>query len=88
MKHEQLKFTTGFRVSVGNKKSQGAVMVLAAGANEGGPDNRHHGADQWLMIIKGTGAAKSPDREKQYQLRNEDGDRVVGCHGVFTGKRG
>ena len=57
MKHEQLKFTKGFRVSVGNKKSQGAVMVLAAGGHEGGPDNRHHGADQWLMVIEGTGAA-------------------------------
>ena len=30
MKHEQLKFTKGFRVSVGNKKSQGAVMVLVS----------------------------------------------------------
>jgi mannose-6-phosphate isomerase-like protein (cupin superfamily) len=57
MKHEQLKFKTGFRVSVGNKKSQGAVMVLAAGATEGGPDNRHRGADQWLFVTEGTGTA-------------------------------
>ena len=33
MKHEQLKFQTGFRISVGNKHSQGAVMVLAAGGS-------------------------------------------------------
>ena len=23
----------------------------------GGPDNRHHGADQWLFVISGTGLA-------------------------------
>ena len=57
MKHEQLKFTKGFRVSVGNRKSQGAVMVLGPGDSEGGPDNRHRGADQWLMVTEGTGAA-------------------------------
>jgi mannose-6-phosphate isomerase-like protein (cupin superfamily) len=57
MKHEQLKFTKGFRVSVGNGKSQGAVMVLGPGDSEGGSDNRHRGAYQWLMIVEGTGAA-------------------------------
>ncbi len=57
MKHEQLKFQAGFRVSVGNKNSQGAVMVLAAGGKEGGPDNKHNGADQWLIVTEGTGAA-------------------------------
>lgn len=57
MKHEQLNFRTGFRVSVGNKNSQGAVMVLAAGGSEGGPDNKHKGADQWLIVVGGTGVA-------------------------------
>ena len=57
MKHEQLSFRPGFRVSVGNKKSQGAVMVLAVGGHEGGPDNRHKGADQWLVVTEGTGEA-------------------------------
>jgi mannose-6-phosphate isomerase-like protein (cupin superfamily) len=57
MKHEQLSFRKGFRVSIGNKRSQGAVMVLSQGNMEGGPDNRHRGADQWLMVIEGTGAA-------------------------------
>lgn len=28
MKHEQLNFRTGFRVSVGNKNSQGAADAL------------------------------------------------------------
>ncbi|HZA02477.1 MAG TPA: cupin domain-containing protein [Hyphomicrobiaceae bacterium] len=57
MKHDQLKFTKGFRVSVGNKKSQGAVMVLGPRDTEGGPDNRHRGADQWLLVTEGTGVA-------------------------------
>jgi hypothetical protein len=57
MKHEQLKFNKGFRVSVGNAKSQGAVMVLSPGDTEGGPDNRHRGADQWLYVQEGTGTA-------------------------------
>jgi mannose-6-phosphate isomerase-like protein (cupin superfamily) len=57
MKHEQLKFRTGFRVSVGNANSQSAVMVLAPGGSEGGPDNRHKGADQWLVVTEGSGVA-------------------------------
>ena len=56
MKHEQLQFRKGFRVSVGNKRSQGAVMVLGPGDSEGGPDNRHRGADQWLLVMEGSGA--------------------------------
>ncbi len=57
MQSEDLKFNTGFRVSVGNARSQGAVMVLARGGSEGGPDNRHRGADQWLLVVEGSGLA-------------------------------
>lgn len=57
MQSEDLTFNTGFRVSVGNAQSQGAVMVLARGGCEGGPDNRHRGADQWLIVIAGRGLA-------------------------------
>ena len=57
MKHSQLKFQKGFRVSVGNRKSQAAVMVLAPGGSEGGPNNSHRGADQWLIVTEGSGAA-------------------------------
>ena len=32
-------------------------MVLAPGASEGSTDNRHRGADQWLYVIEGKGAA-------------------------------
>lgn len=57
MQYEHLKFCTGFRVSVGNEESQAAVMVLAAGDREGGPDNTHARADQWLFVTEGRGAA-------------------------------
>jgi mannose-6-phosphate isomerase-like protein (cupin superfamily) len=57
MKHEQLQFRKGFRVSVGNRRSQAAVMVIGPGGSEGGLDNRHRGADQWLLVTEGTGAA-------------------------------
>lgn len=30
-------------------------MVLAVGGKEGGPDNYHRGADQWLFVVEGTG---------------------------------
>jgi mannose-6-phosphate isomerase-like protein (cupin superfamily) len=32
-------------------------MVLAPGDAEGGSDNRHRGADQWLYVLSGTGEA-------------------------------
>ena len=57
MKNERVNFRKGFRVSIGNARSQGAVMVLGPGDSDGGSDNRHRGADQWLFIIQGIGAA-------------------------------
>lgn len=32
-------------------------MVLAPGGTEGDANNRHRGADQWLMVTEGTGVA-------------------------------
>lgn len=32
-------------------------MTLAPGDTEGGADNRHRGADQWLFVVGGTGVA-------------------------------
>jgi len=32
-------------------------MVLAPGDAEGGSDNRHRGADQWLYVLSGSGEA-------------------------------
>jgi mannose-6-phosphate isomerase-like protein (cupin superfamily) len=57
MKSDQLSFRPGFRLSVGNARSQAAVMVVPAGGKEGGPDNNHRGADKWLFVVEGTGAA-------------------------------
>jgi mannose-6-phosphate isomerase-like protein (cupin superfamily) len=57
MKSEQLTFRPGFRLSVANSRSQAAVMVLAVGGKEGGSDNRHQGADQWLYVVEGSGVA-------------------------------
>jgi hypothetical protein len=32
-------------------------MVLAPGDAEGDPGNRHRGADQWLLVVSGSGRA-------------------------------
>jgi mannose-6-phosphate isomerase-like protein (cupin superfamily) len=57
MERKTLRFGQGFRVALGNSRSQAAEMVLAAGETEGGPDNRHRGSDQWLYVVSGTGVA-------------------------------
>jgi mannose-6-phosphate isomerase-like protein (cupin superfamily) len=33
-------------------------MILAPGDAEGGPGNRHRGADQWLYVLAGSGLAR------------------------------
>jgi mannose-6-phosphate isomerase-like protein (cupin superfamily) len=40
------------------RRSQAAMMVLAPGGHEGGPDNKHPKSDQWLYVVSGTGWAK------------------------------
>jgi len=57
MKNAHLRFGKGFRVSIGNKRVQAAEMVITPGDCEGGPDNRHRGADQWLFVVAGRGVA-------------------------------
>jgi mannose-6-phosphate isomerase-like protein (cupin superfamily) len=79
MKRRTLRFGKGFRVVFGNRRAQAAEMVIAPGDAEGGPDNRHHGADQWLFVVAGRGTARINDR--RYPLRAgtlmliEHGDR-------------
>ena len=46
-----------FRVLGTTRESQGAVMVLPPGETTGGPDNRHEGADQWMVVLAGHGHA-------------------------------
>jgi mannose-6-phosphate isomerase-like protein (cupin superfamily) len=55
LKH--LRFGKGFSVALSNQRAQAATMVIAPGDSEGGPDNRHRGADQWLYVLSGQGSA-------------------------------
>jgi mannose-6-phosphate isomerase-like protein (cupin superfamily) len=57
MQHKHLQFGQGFRVVLGDEHSQAAQMTLGPGDTEGGPDNRHRGADQWLYVVSGVGQA-------------------------------
>ena len=57
MPHKHLQFGHGFRVVLGDDRSQVAQMTLGPGESEGGPDNRHRGADQWLFVVSGEGVA-------------------------------
>lgn len=54
---KHLRFGKGFSVAMSNARAQCATMVIAPGDCEGGPDNRHRGADQWLFVLSGTGVA-------------------------------
>lgn len=57
MQYKHLRFGKGFHVAFRERKVQAAEMVIAPGDSEGGPDNRHRGADQWLFVVSGTGVA-------------------------------
>src|SRR5687768_3857635 len=73
MKKKKLRFGRGFRVIPGNRASQAAEMVLAPGDAEGGADNRHRGADQWLYVLSGSGEAivlLVIERKEKHQIRN------------------
>jgi mannose-6-phosphate isomerase-like protein (cupin superfamily) len=67
MKRKHLRFGRGFRVALGNRRSQAAEMVIPPGKAEGDPENRHRGADQWLFILSGTGVATV--NKRRYPLR-------------------
>ncbi len=67
MKRKQLRFGKGFRIALGNRRTQAAEMVIASGDAEGGPGNRHRGADQWLFVVSGSGTAVIQGR--RYSLR-------------------
>src|SRR3954462_12951833 len=57
MQHKHLRFGEGFKVVLGDDHSQAAQMTLAPNDTEGGRDNRHRGADQWLFVVGGEGEA-------------------------------
>lgn len=64
MKHKRLGFKAGkggstdWRHVFSTRRAQAAEMVIRPGDAEGGPDNRHQGADQWLFVISGAGEAR------------------------------
>jgi mannose-6-phosphate isomerase-like protein (cupin superfamily) len=55
--HKYLQLDYGFRVVLSNEHAQAAQMTLGPGGFEGGPDNRHWGADQWLYVVSGVNEA-------------------------------
>jgi mannose-6-phosphate isomerase-like protein (cupin superfamily) len=57
MQHKALRFARGFNVVAGNGRAQSATMTIEPGESEGGSDNRHRGADQWLFVEVGSGLA-------------------------------
>jgi mannose-6-phosphate isomerase-like protein (cupin superfamily) len=67
MKRKNLRFGRGFRVVLGNARSQAAEMVLNPGKAEGDARNRHRGADQWLFVVSGSGVAKV--NKRRYALK-------------------
>ena len=61
MRSKTLTFEEGFRVAFDVRQVQAAEMVIAPGGSEGGPHNRHRGADQWLFVVAGSGVARVTD---------------------------
>jgi mannose-6-phosphate isomerase-like protein (cupin superfamily) len=57
MKRTTLRFGNGFRVALTNRRAQAATMTIGPGGSEGGADNRHRGADQWMFVTAGSGVA-------------------------------
>ena len=67
MQRTQLHFVADFHVALSNPRAQIAEMTIAPGDAEGGPGNRHVGADQWLYVQSGLGIAQVGG--KQTRLR-------------------
>jgi mannose-6-phosphate isomerase-like protein (cupin superfamily) len=67
MKRKQLALRRKFAVVLTSDHAQAAEMVLPPGGCEGGPDNRHRGADQWLLVLSGRGRATV--NRRRYSLR-------------------
>jgi mannose-6-phosphate isomerase-like protein (cupin superfamily) len=63
MKPKKVPFRKGFSVIAQNKRSQAACMVIAPGKKQGGPDNNHRGADQWLFVLSGKGSVTVEGRK-------------------------
>lgn len=63
MQFAHIQYRSDFKIVAGNDRSQAGEMVIAPGDKEGGPKNRHKGADQWLYIASGEGMLTIEGRE-------------------------
>jgi mannose-6-phosphate isomerase-like protein (cupin superfamily) len=77
MRSKRLKFGEGFRVAFEVRRAQAAEMVIAPGDSEGGPDNRHRGADQWLFVVSGTGVARVESEGRRRSIPLREGTLLV-----------
>ena len=64
MQSKVLRFTQGWRQAIKNDYAQAAEMVIVPGDAEGGPSNKHKGADQWLFVVDGAGTATINGRKR------------------------
>ena len=83
---------------VGNARSQAAQVVTERGDAEGGPGNRHRGADHWLYVVSRRGVAtlglkRVPLRAgtllliehgQQYEIRNNGKALLKTLHRVAS----
>jgi mannose-6-phosphate isomerase-like protein (cupin superfamily) len=67
MQCKKLDFDERFRVAFGNARAQAAVMSIPAGDSEGGAQNRHEDADQWLFVVSGEGTAIVEGKRQQLE---------------------
>ena len=77
MRSKTLRFGKGFRVAFDVRRAQAAEMVIAPGDSEGGPDNRHRGADQWLFVVSGSGVARVESEGKRRRIPLRAGKLLV-----------
>jgi hypothetical protein len=67
MQSAQLPLTEAFKALFSVRQVQAAEIAIAPGKGEGGPGNRHRGADQWLYLVEGTGGAAAEGRCMRYK---------------------
>src|SRR5690606_6973479 len=65
MEHRRLRFSRGFRGLFGPRRAPAAQMAPPPGGRQGGPGNRHRGADQWLYVVSGSGLAVVDGRRQR-----------------------
>ena len=77
MRTKRLRFSKGFRVAFEVRRAQAAEMVIPPGDAEGGPDNRHRGADQWLFVVSGRGQATVETEGRKRRVALSPGTLLV-----------